>query len=131
VLRLRVFGGVRGAAATAARTNCGIARTMSSNGLRCKTLQPAHQNQPNATPIQPPQNGKLMASYIQFVADRLLVAVGCEKHYHASNPFDWMEQISLTGKTNFFEKRVGEYQKNGVMAGLEGKLHNFQLDADF
>ncbi|KAI8467291.1 MAG: ferritin-like superfamily [Monoraphidium minutum] len=77
-------------------------------------------------------NGKLMAQYIEFVADRLLVALGCEKHYHSSNPFDWMEVISLQGKTNFFEKRVGEYQKNGPMSGLEGgKMHNFQLDADF
>ncbi|KIY97028.1 ribonucleoside-diphosphate reductase subunit M2 [Monoraphidium neglectum] len=76
-------------------------------------------------------NGKLMAQYIEFVADRLLVALGCEKQYHSANPFDWMELISLNGKTNFFEKRVGEYQKNGPMSGLEGKLHNFQLDADF
>jgi ribonucleotide reductase beta subunit family protein with ferritin-like domain len=50
-------------------------------------------------------NGKLMADYIGFVADRLLVSLGCEKHYHAANPFDWMEMISLNGKTNFFEKR--------------------------
>ena len=50
-------------------------------------------------------NGKLMGQYIQFVADRLLVALGCAKHYNQSNPFDWMELISLTGKTNFFEKR--------------------------
>ena len=76
-------------------------------------------------------NGALMADYIRFVADRLLVALGCEKHYNASNPFDWMELISLTGKTNFFEKRVGDYQKSGVMQGLEGGLHSFQLDADF
>jgi len=55
--------------------------------------------------------------------------LGCEKVYHDANPFDWMELISLHGKTNFFEKRVGEYQKTGPMAGLEGKLHNFQLDA--
>ncbi|KAI8465674.1 MAG: ferritin-like superfamily [Monoraphidium minutum] len=76
-------------------------------------------------------NGELMAQYIEYVADRLLVALGCEKHYMASNPFDWMELISLPGKTNFFEKRVGEYQKVGPMAGLEGKLHTFALDADF
>ena len=72
-----------------------------------------------------------MADYIRFVANRLLVALGCEKHYNAANPFDWMELISLTGKTNFFEKRVGDYQKSGVMQGLEGGLHSFQLDADF
>ena len=57
------------------------------------------------------------------------------KIYEASNPFDWMELISLQGKTNFFEKRVGEYQKAGVMAGLDSKEnpgHNdFALDADF
>ncbi|KIY91220.1 ribonucleoside-diphosphate reductasesubunit M2 [Monoraphidium neglectum] len=76
-------------------------------------------------------NGPLMAQYIEYVADRLLVALGCEKHYKVHNPFDWMELISLPGKTNFFEKRVGEYQKVGPMAGLEGKLHTFALDEDF
>eukprot|EP00877_Chromochloris_zofingiensis_P012450 jgi/Chrzof1/7459/Cz02g24230.t1 len=76
-------------------------------------------------------NGKLMSTYIEFVADRLLVALGNEKYYKAANPFDWMELLSLQGKTNFFEKRVGDYQKSGVMAGLQGSLHNFQLDADF
>jgi hypothetical protein len=50
-------------------------------------------------------NGPLMAQYIEYVADRLLVALGCEKHYKVHNPFDWMELISLPGKTNFFEKR--------------------------
>ena len=76
-------------------------------------------------------NGGLMSQYIEFVSDRLLVALGCDKHYNAVNPFDWMESISLQGKTNFFEKRVGDYQKSGVMAGLTGSLHNFDLDADF
>ena len=56
-------------------------------------------------------NSKMMAQYIEFVADRLLVALGAPKLYNATNPFDWMELISLQGKTNFFEKRVGEYQK--------------------
>ena len=51
--------------------------------------------------------------YIQFVADRLLTALGHPKLYNTANPFDWMELISLQGKTNFFEKRVGEYQKKG------------------
>mgnify|MGYP002628384984 FL=1 len=64
-------------------------------------------------------NGDLMSQYIEFVADRLLVALGADKHYKTSNPFDWMEMLSLQGKTNFFEKRVGEYQKNGVMASLQ------------
>lgn len=61
-------------------------------------------------------NADLMIEYIQFVADRLLLSLGCEKHYNTANPFPWMEMISLQGKTNFFEKRVGEYQKSGVMA---------------
>merc|ERR1711916_74170 len=62
-------------------------------------------------------NSQLMTRYIEFVADRLLVALGHPKLYNATNPFDWMELISLQGKTNFFEKRVGDYQKAGVMAG--------------
>ncbi|KAK5109278.1 Ribonucleotide-diphosphate reductase (RNR), small subunit [Meristemomyces frigidus] len=60
-------------------------------------------------------NSKLMNQYIEFVADRLLLALGNTKYYHATNPFDFMENISLAGKTNFFEKRVGDYQKAGVM----------------
>merc|ERR1711879_962119 len=66
-------------------------------------------------------NSELMTRYIEFVADRLLTALGHSKIYNVSNPFDWMELISLQGKTNFFEKRVGEYQKAGVMtpAGQE------------
>merc|ERR1712013_921942 len=63
-------------------------------------------------------NCELMTRYIEFVADRLLAALGHTKLFGASNPFDWMELISLQGKTNFFEKRVGEYQKAGVMAAL-------------
>ncbi|KAL9096958.1 MAG: hypothetical protein Q9165_000922 [Trypethelium subeluteriae] len=64
-------------------------------------------------------NSKLMCQYIEFVADRLLLALGNPKHYHATNPFDFMENISLAGKTNFFEKRVGDYQKAGVMASTK------------
>jgi ribonucleoside-diphosphate reductase subunit M2 len=60
-------------------------------------------------------NSELMCQYIEFVADRLLLALGNTKVYNATNPFDFMENISLTGKTNFFEKRVGDYQKAGVM----------------
>jgi len=74
-------------------------------------------------------NCDLMKQYIEFVADRLLVELGCEKHYNKENPFDFMEQISLEGKTNFFEKKVGEYQKCGIMAKKED--HRFTLDADF
>ncbi|KAL4904832.1 hypothetical protein BDW74DRAFT_22370 [Aspergillus multicolor] len=64
-------------------------------------------------------NAKLMCQYIEFVADRLLVALGNQKYFNASNPFDFMETISLAGKTNFFEKRVGDYQKAGVMASTK------------
>lgn len=60
-------------------------------------------------------NANLMKQYIEFVADRLLLALGNDKYYRSTNPFDFMENISLGGKTNFFEKRVGEYQKAGVM----------------
>ncbi|KAF2838122.1 ribonucleoside-diphosphate reductase M2 subunit [Patellaria atrata CBS 101060] len=64
-------------------------------------------------------NAKLMCQYIEFVADRLLLALGNVKVYNATNPFDFMENISLAGKTNFFEKRVGDYQKAGVMASTK------------
>ncbi len=74
-------------------------------------------------------NAKLMAQYIEFVADRLVVALGFSKIFHAKNPFDWMELISLQGKTNFFEKRVGEYQKAGVMSSRTEQV--FALDAEF
>lgn len=75
-------------------------------------------------------NADLMCQYIEFVADRLLVALGCAKYYNASNPFDFMEMISLQGKTNFFEKRVAEYQKAGVMGNKE-ENNAFSLDEDF
>lgn len=74
-------------------------------------------------------NADLMCQYIEFVADRLLVELGNEKVYNVTNPFDFMELISLEGKTNFFEKRVGEYQKAGVMSGKEENA--FKLDEDF
>jgi ribonucleoside-diphosphate reductase beta chain len=61
-------------------------------------------------------NAALMSQYIEFVADRLVDALGYQKIFRTANPFEWMEMISLQGKTNFFEKRVGEYQKAGVMA---------------
>jgi ribonucleotide reductase beta subunit family protein with ferritin-like domain len=59
-------------------------------------------------------NSSLMTQYIKFVADRLLYSLGVPKFYKVENPFEWMEMISLQGKTNFFEKRVSEYQKAGV-----------------
>ena len=74
-------------------------------------------------------NSKLMCQYIEFVADRLLVELGCQRIYNVSNPFDFMEMISLQGKTNFFEKRVAEYQKAGVMGKSEENV--FKLDEDF
>ena len=89
-------------------------------------------------------NAALMKQYIEFVADRLLLALGNQKYYNSSNPFDFMESISLAGKTNFFEKRVGDYQKAGVMASTTKKENNgeeventnenggdFKFDEDF
>ena len=73
-------------------------------------------------------NASLMRTYIEFVADRLLVALQGKKIYNAHNPFDFMENISLSGKTNFFEKRVGDYQKAGVMAST--KKHEKKTDED-
>ena len=74
-------------------------------------------------------NSELMSRYIEFVADRLLVELGNEKIYNATNPFDFMDMISIQGKTNFFEKRVGEYQKAGVLSGDNNQ--SFSLDEDF
>ncbi|KAL6778272.1 RIR2L [Auxenochlorella protothecoides x Auxenochlorella symbiontica] len=83
-------------------------------------------------------NAEAMGQYIEFVADRLLVALGCDKLYGSVNPFDFMDQISLQGKTNFFERRVGEYQRAGVMRSaavangeVRGEQHVFTTDADF
>ncbi|MBK6399512.1 MAG: ribonucleotide-diphosphate reductase subunit beta [Bacteroidetes bacterium] len=74
-------------------------------------------------------NAKLMCQYIEFVADRLLVSLGCDKIYNSTNPFDFMEMISLQGKTNFFEKRVSEYKKASV--GQQQSENLFKLDEDF
>ncbi|MGN7720923.1 ribonucleoside-diphosphate reductase small subunit [Chitinophaga sp. 22620] len=74
-------------------------------------------------------NADLMKQYIEFVADRWLQALGCSKMFNSTNPFDFMEMISLQGKTNFFEKRVGDYQKSGVMGNKE--TQTFSLDEDF
>jgi len=76
-------------------------------------------------------NSTLMCQYIEFVADRLLVSLGCNKHYNATNPFDFMELISLQGKTNFFEKRVAEYQKSGVMNASGADNNTLTFDDDF
>jgi len=79
-------------------------------------------------------NAALMGQYIEFVADRLLNTLGCPKHFKTPNPFDFMDLISLRGKTNFFEKRVGEYQKANVMAKLgddDDEDDMFSMDMDF
>ena len=74
-------------------------------------------------------NADMMGQYIEFVADRLLVSLGNEKVYNTANPFPWMEMISIQGKTNFFEKRVGDYQKAGLMADRKEQV--FSMEADF
>lgn len=74
-------------------------------------------------------NARLMQQYIEFVADRWISELGYPKVYNATNPFDFMEMISLQGKTNFFEKRVGDYQKAGVISGTAAQ--SFSLDEDF
>merc|ERR1712137_271764 len=80
-------------------------------------------------------NAGLMSTYIEFVADRLLVALGSPKVYNVKNPFDFMELISLSGKTNFFEKKVSDYAKAGVkhdnLQGEKVDAHAFSLEADF
>ena len=74
-------------------------------------------------------NAAMMCQYIEFVADRLLVSLGQTKIYNTTNPFPWMDMISIQGKTNFFEKRVAEYQKAGVMGNKEDQV--FSQDEDF
>ena len=74
-------------------------------------------------------NSAMMSDYIKFCADRLLVSLNLEKLYNISNPFDWMDMISLQGKTNFFEKRVSEYSKSGV--GVEAAQQVISFDEDF
>jgi len=71
----------------------------------------------------------MMCNYIRFCADQLLLSLGCGRHYKIGNPFEWMEMISLQGKTNFFEKRVGEYSKSGV--DIDRADQSFALDASF
>jgi ribonucleoside-diphosphate reductase beta chain len=76
-------------------------------------------------------NSDLMCQYIEFVADRLLVSLGEAKHYNATNPFPWMEQIAIPRKTNFFEKRVAEYNKAGVANKLNSTNNNTEVTEDF
>ena len=75
-------------------------------------------------------NSKLMTQYLEFVTDRLLVELQCDKVYNTKNPFDFMDMISLQGKTNFFEKRVAEYQKAGV-TNTDKESNKISFDADF
>ena len=75
-------------------------------------------------------NAGLMTQYLEFVADRLLVELGCEREYNTANPFDFMDMISLQGKTNFFEKKVAEYQKAGVM-NTDENANKISFTADF
>jgi ribonucleoside-diphosphate reductase beta chain len=75
-------------------------------------------------------NAALMTQYLEFVADRLLVELGCDREYNTANPFDFMDMISLQGKTNFFEKKVAEYQKAGVM-NTDSEAQKITFDADF
>ena len=75
-------------------------------------------------------NSKLMTQYLEFVTDRLLNELGCDKQFNVTNPFDFMDMISLQGKTNFFEKRVSEYQKAGVLI-TDDKETEISFDADF
>mgnify|MGYP000515645367 FL=1 len=74
-------------------------------------------------------NADLMKQYLEFVTDRLLLDLGCSKEFNAQNPFDFMTNIALKGKTNFFEKRVGEYQKAGVKSAMNNQ--DFSTDEDF
>lgn len=78
-------------------------------------------------------NSNLMTQYLEFVTDRLLVELDCEREYNTPNPFDFMDMISLQGKTNFFEKKVAEYQKAGVMNSGTGTAdaQKISFDADF
>jgi hypothetical protein len=108
---------------------CGCAGASLKNGCGAGALC-ALQFLLNALPCRLlGMNSDLMQQYIEFVSDRLLVALGCDKVYNAENPFDFMENISIEGKTNFFERRVGDYQKSGVMA--DSKEQVFTVDADF
>jgi ribonucleotide reductase beta subunit family protein with ferritin-like domain len=84
----------------------------------------------NALPVELiGMNSKLMSQYIEFVADRLIYALGYKKLYNTPNPFEWMDMINLQGKTNFFERRVGDYQKAGIMTKKDDK--EFRFDDEF
>jgi ribonucleotide reductase beta subunit family protein with ferritin-like domain len=75
-------------------------------------------------------NAELMSKYIEFVADRLLIQLGNDKHYNSENPFQFMEMISMEGKTNFFEKRVADYSKANVSTNNTGADNDLSFDND-
>jgi ribonucleoside-diphosphate reductase subunit M2 len=96
----------------------------------CNAVTIEHEFVRDALPVELiGMNSVMMCQYIEFCADRLLVELGCKKKYMTANPFDWMEAISLQGKTNFFEKRVSEYSKSGV--GVEASQQVISFDEDF
>jgi ribonucleoside-diphosphate reductase beta chain len=76
-------------------------------------------------------NSDLMSQYIEFVADRLLLELGNDKVFNVTNPFDFMDMLSIQGKSNFFEKRVSEYQKAGVLSNTSQTAGGFTVDEDF
>jgi ribonucleoside-diphosphate reductase beta chain len=76
-------------------------------------------------------NSRLMVQYLEFVTDRLLSELGCDRIFNKENPFDFMDMISLEGKTNFFEKRVSDYRKAGVGAEVESNADTFSFDSEF
>jgi ribonucleoside-diphosphate reductase subunit M2 len=76
-------------------------------------------------------NSEAMCQYVEFCADHLLTELGCRKFYNTNNPFDWMDLISLHGKTNFFEKRVGEYAKANVGSGVQRQNEEFSISEEF
>lgn len=96
----------------------------------CEAVEIEHEFVSESLPVELiGMNSKLMSQYISFCADRLIYTLGAPKYYNVSNPFEWMEMISMPGKTNFFEKKVSEYQKAGVMQGDDKT--KFSLDQDF
>jgi ribonucleoside-diphosphate reductase subunit M2 len=99
-------------------------------GIICSAVEIETEFVVDALPVELiGMNSSMMCDFIKFCADRLLLSLGCDRHYRVGNPFEWMETISLQGKTNFFEKRVGEYSKSGV--GADRVDQSFFLDASF
>lgn len=76
-------------------------------------------------------NDEWMKQYIEYVADNLLISLGEKPHYNTENPFDFMTTISMRGKTNFFEKKVGDYNKGSVINGMNQTSNTFSVTDDF